>query len=81
MKIGRYIKLTGDYEGLIADIGGKIDVEKKGTLLIVLDLVQKDNNRDINVIPCKVIHLIDKSEYDIWTTEINNFVYKKHKFS
>jgi hypothetical protein len=81
MKIGRYIKLTGDYEGLVADIGGKIEIEEKGTLLIVLDLTQKNNHPDINVVPCKVIHLIDKDDHDIWLAELNNFVYKKHKFS
>ena len=80
MKIKRYIQLTEQYEGLIADIGRSVSVDDKGTLFIVADLSRINNEIDEKIVPCKLIHLLD-DQVDINLIELNNFVFKRYDFS
>jgi hypothetical protein len=79
MKLNQKIKLENNYNGYFADIGEEIDIEPRGFLFVVVDFDKKNINPDLNVIPCKVIHVFDP--HYAWVVRKNNIVLKSLIFN
>lgn len=78
MKINKIIKLSGNYEGYFADIDADADVDERGYVFVVVDFDKKNNNPNLNIVPCKIIHVFE--EHYVWIIRRNHIVVSFYNF-
>jgi len=80
MIIKRYVDLDGKYGGFIADIEKKYTIEEKGTVFIVFDFEREISNENLNILPCKMIHISQNDTFSLYEIEFNSLILKTITF-